>query len=214
MLIDIVSAIPCVTMGRCEIHQQLWDCVVADNDMIGEVAAEQLMALDARTLAVVTTLPDRPMINTRVRAFRRAAGRRGAAGNYFIGPRTTPNIDGPDEEPVVDPSPKALVDQILDLPYTPDGLLILADISFEGIYKEFRSRGIEPVRRDPRPGKSFVPIAASRLSLWLGPVRPMPHIIGVDGAIVGERLFDLLTRRIAQPDDALAHVSVVPRLLD
>ncbi|MCK4601287.1 MAG: LacI family DNA-binding transcriptional regulator, partial [Phycisphaerae bacterium] len=162
ILTNIGSTIPCVTVGRCEPHQQLWDCVSADSEAIGEVAAEQLMAHGARTLAVVTTLPDRPMIRTRVRAFLRATPRRGAAGNYFIGPRTT-HANGLDEEPVIDSSPKALVDQILDLPYTPDGLLMLANMSFEDIYREFRSRGVEPVRRDPRPGKSFIAIAASRL---------------------------------------------------
>ncbi|HDZ21651.1 hypothetical protein LCGC14_0340240 [marine sediment metagenome] len=214
LLADIGSAIPCVTMGRCEPHQQLWDCVSTDSDIIGEVAAEQLMAHGARTLAVVTTHPDRPSIRSRARAFRRAADRRGAAGNYFVGPRTTHHIDGPDEELVIDPSPKAMVDQILDMPYTPDGLFMVGDMSFEDIYREFRSRGIEPVRKNPRPGRSFITITSSRLRLWLQPVRPMPYIVGVDGVTVGEHLFELLLRRIARLDDALTRVMVVPRLLD
>lgn len=213
LLADIGPAVPCVTMGRCEPHQQLWDCVTGDNDIMGEVAAEQLMANGARTLAAVTMHPDRPAICGRARAFRRAADRRRAAGNYFVGPRTTHHIDGPDEEPVIDLSPKALVDQILDMPYTPDGLFMLADMPFQDVYSEFRSRGIEPVRRNPRPGRSFITITPSRLRLWLEPVKPMPYIIGVDGVTIGEHLFELLLRRIARPDDAITRVSVVPRLL-
>ena len=212
-LAELGSAVPCVTMGRCEPHQQLWDCVTADNDLMAEIAAEQLMAHGARTLALVTTLPGRHMVRERAGAFHKAADRRGAAGNYFIGPRIT-HTNGPDEELVIDSTPKALVDQILDMPYTPDGLFMVGDMSFEDIYTEFRSRGIEPIRKDPRPGRSFITITSSRLRLWLQPVRPMPYIVGVDGVTIGEHLFELLLRRIARPDDAIAHVLVAPRLLD
>ncbi len=213
LLVDLGATFPCVTMGRCEVHQQLWDCVTADNDVMAEMAAEHLLANGARTLAFVTTRPGSHGIRERARAFLEAAQRRRTAGNYFVGPRIT-YINGPDEEPVIDPSPKALVDQVLALPYTPDGLFIMADMSFEDLYNEFRARGIEPVRKDPRPGKSFVTITPSRLRLWLQPVRPMPYIIGVDGVAIGEYLFELLIRRIARPDDPLARVAVAPKLLD
>ncbi|MHC4562207.1 MAG: LacI family DNA-binding transcriptional regulator [Planctomycetota bacterium] len=211
-LAELGPAVPCVTMGRCEPYQQLWDCVTADNDAMSEIAAEQLMACGARTLALVTPLPDRHVVRERARAFRKAAQRRGAGGNYFVGPRMT-HANGPDEELVIDPSPKALVDQILDLPYTPDGLFMVGDMSFEEIYREFRSRGIEPVRKNPRPDRSFIAITPSRLRLWLEPVKPMPYIVGVDGTTIGEHLSDLLLRRIARPDDATTHVLVAPRLL-
>jgi DNA-binding LacI/PurR family transcriptional regulator len=213
LLVDIGPTIPCVSMGRCSPDHQLWDCVTADNDVIAELAAEHLLANGARTLAFVTTRPDKHVIRERARAFHEAAERRKAAGNYFVGPRIT-YINGPDEEPVIDPSPKALVDQILALPYTPDGLLMVADISFEDLYREFRARGIEPVRKDPRPGRSFVAITPSRLRLWLQPVKPMPHIIAVDGVAIGERLFEQLLRRIARPNDPITHLLVAPTVLD
>ncbi len=212
LLLDIDPDVACVTMGRCEPHQQAWDCVTADNDVIAELAAGNLMASGARTLAFVTTHPGRHGIRQRARAFHEAVERHRAAGNYFVGPRIT-YIDGPDKEPIIDPSAKALVDQVLALPYTPDGLFIMADMSFEDLYTEFRARGIEPVRKYPRPGKSFVAITPSRLRLWLQPVKPMPCIIGVDGVAIGEHLFEQLLRRISRPDAPLAHVSVAPSVL-
>ena len=41
----------------------------------------------------------------------------------------------------------------------------------------------------------------------------MPYIIGVDGVTVGQRLFELLLRRTAWPDDPIVQVLVAPRLL-
>ena len=89
-----------------------------------------------------------------------------------------------------------------------------ASVNDEPHYREFRARGIEPVRKDPRPDRSFVAITPSRLRLWLQPVKPMPHIIAVDGVAIGERLFEQLLRRIARPDDPITHLLVAPTVLD
>ncbi|MHC4563032.1 MAG: hypothetical protein ACYS8X_09700 [Planctomycetota bacterium] len=82
------------------------------------------------------------------------------------------------------------------------------------MYDELRSRGIEPIRDDPRPGKSVVVITPATLRLWMNPVKPMPYQIGYYGIATGERLMEQLLRRIARPDDAIANILMAPKIIE
>ncbi|HDZ44674.1 hypothetical protein LCGC14_0269620 [marine sediment metagenome] len=95
----------------------------------------------------------------------------------------------------------------------PDGLA-MGVTSVNDMYDELRSRGIEPVRKDPRPGKSVVVITPATVKLWMNPVKPMPYLIRYVGVAEGERLIEQLLRRIARPDDPITHLLIAPTVLD
>lgn len=202
---------PLVMMPQRTPFRLRCDCVVPNERMIGELAVEHLLKHGCTRLALVSSDPDEAMPRDLFYAFKETA-KHNDVPSHYVGPLTY-HANGPDEAPVVDGSPKPLVDQLLALPRMPDGLLMGVD-SVNDMYDELRSRGIEPVRKDPRPGKSVVVITPATVKLWMNPVKPMPYLISYVGVAEGEHLVEQLLRRIARPDDPITHLLIAPTVLD
>jgi len=187
------------------------DCVAVNDYMGGEMAVEFLLAQGCTRLAVVTSAPEEAQPLERTYGYRRTALRHDVPA-YYVGP-VTYRADGPDGRPVIDGSVKTLVDQLMALPQVPDGLAVGVP-SMKDFYHELRSRGIEPARKDPRPGKSVVVLASATVELRRNPVKPMPHLISYSGLATGQRLLEQLLRRIGHPDDPVAHILIAPSMLE
>jgi len=187
------------------------DCVVPNERMIGELAVEHLLKHGCTRLAFVTCDSQETLPRELFHAFRETA-RHNDVPSHYLGPIMY-HADGPDDDLVIDGSAKVLTDQLLSLPRTPDGLA-MGVASVNDMYDELRSRGIEPVRKNPRPGKSVVVITPATVKLWMNPVRPVPYQITYMGVPTGERLLEQLLRRIARPDDPITHLLIAPSVLD
>ena len=186
------------------------DCVAVNEQMTGELAVEHLLTQGCTRVALVTGDPEQVTTGDVFRGFRRTADRRDIPSEY-IGPITY-RANGPDETPVIDASPEVLVGQLTALPQVPDGLaagiLPMADM-----HDALRRRGIEPVRKNPRPGKSVVIITPAVSELLTHPVKPMPHLLSYDRTPAGRALMEQLLRRIQYPDDPVTHVLIAPTVL-
>lgn len=202
--------VPCVVLGHCESHEQFCDGVMSDNDLIGDLAVRQLIGHGSRFLATITDIPGERTTRQRVRAFSDSAGYHRLPRVQRIAPRI---IDNPDGEVTFDSSPAALVDQLFELPDSPDGLFLPHEMVLGEIYEELRRRGVEPVKDSPQSGKSAVIITAG-YHPWLRPVEPLPHLISLDGMAVGTRAIEQLLRRIERPDEPLTRVLIAPKMLE
>ena len=211
LLAGVDPSFPCVMLPKNTLHPRALDCVMPNIRMIGQLAVEHLLAHGCSALALVTDGPEEDMPRDLIYVFKDAAKHHDVP-HYYVGPRMH-YASGPGEDLVIDGSAKTLADQLLALPRIPDGLFMGVN-PLSDMYDELRSRGIEPVRKDPRSGKSVVVITPETVQLWLHPVKPQPCRIGFDGIVTGERLIEQLLRRIARPDDAITELSIAPRILD
>lgn len=187
------------------------DCVAVNDFMGGEMAVGHFLKHGASRLAIVASYPERAAPLDRLAGFRHAAGVRNVPSHY-VGPITY-YAKGPDRPPIIDGSPKVLVDQLMALPHMPDGLAVGVP-SVNDLYAELRSRGIEPVRSNPRPGKSVVIAAPATAELIVAPPDPMPHRVAYSGVAAGELLMTQLLRRNAYPNDPPTHLLIAPAFLD
>ena len=187
------------------------DCVAINDYMSGELAVEFLLRQGCTRLAALSGFPEDAQPLARMYGYRRTAKRRDVPA-YYVGPITY-HADGPDRPAALDGSPKALVDQLMALPQVPDGLAVAVP-SMQDLYDELRGRGIEPVRKDPKPGRSAVVLASATVRLRTNPVDPMPHLVAYSGLASGQRLMEQLLRRIERPDDPVAHILIAPTVLN
>ncbi len=212
LLAGVDADFPCVVLPqRLMPRHPAWDSVTVSTNMMGELIVEKLLAYGCSSLALVSNLPRQKMPHDLIYAFQDEA-RHNDVANYYVGPRMY-YASGADEALVIDGSPKALVDQLLDLPRVPDGLAMGVE-SVSDMYDELRSRGLEPVTKEPRSGKSVVIMTPATVKLWLHPVKPQPYRIGYDGIVTGEYLMKQLLRRIARPADPITELSIAPEVLD
>ncbi len=212
VLAGVDAGFPCVMLPqRLMPRRPAWDSVTVSTNMMGELIVEKLLEYGCSSLALVSNLPRQEMPRDLIYAFKDEA-RHNDVANYYVGPRMY-HAGNSDEDLVIDGSPRALVDQLLDLPRVPDGLALGVD-SVSDMYDELRSRGIEPVAKEPRSGKSAVIMTPATVKLWLHPVKPQPYRIGYDGIATGERLLEQLLRRIARPDDPITELSIAPEVLE
>lgn len=186
------------------------DCVSANEQMTGELAVEHLLAQGCTRIALITTDPNQAGTGDVYRGFRLTAERRDVPYDY-VGPIAY-HADGPDGPPVVDASPQTLVKQLASLKRTPDGLAV-GVLSISDLYDALRQHGLEPVRKDPRPGKSVVIITPSVGELLTNPVTPMPHLLTYERLPAGRALLELLLRRIERPDSPVTHILIGPSVL-
>lgn len=211
VLAGVDADFPCVMLPQLLMpRHSKWDSVTVSTNLMGELIVEKLLEYGCSALALVSNLPRQDMPRDLVWAFTDEAKHNDVA-NYYVGPRMY-HAGGADEDLVIDGSPKALVDQLLDLPRVPDGLAMGVE-SVSDMYDELRSRGIEPVTKEPRSGKSAVIMTPATVKLWLHPVKPQPYRIGYDGIVTGEHLLEQLLRRIARPDDPITELSIAPEVL-
>ena len=204
------STVPQVVLSQRSPYRPSCDCVAVNDYMGGELTVDELLSLGCSRAAVVTSVPEDAQPLERLYGFRRTAKLRDMPA-YYVGPITY-HAEGPDRPAVIDGSPKVLVDQLFSLPQVPDGLA-LAVPSVKAVYDELRGRGIEPVRENPRPGKSVVVITSATVSLRNNPVDPRPHLVSYSGMAAGQRLMEQLLRRIAYPDDPVTHFLIAPEMI-
>ncbi|HDZ22467.1 hypothetical protein LCGC14_0269630 [marine sediment metagenome] len=110
----VEAGFPLVMMPQRTPFRLRCDCVVPNERMIGELAVEHLLKHGCTRLALVTSDPDEEMPRDLFYAFKETANHNDVPSHY-VGPLMS-HANGPDEAPVVDGSPNALVDQLLALP--------------------------------------------------------------------------------------------------
>ena len=203
-------ALPLVVLPQNSPTLPQCDCVAANEGMVGEAAVGHLLAQGCTRLALASADPQQAGGDV-YRGFRRAVDRFGVPYDY-VGPITY-RTEGPDGPEVINATPEVLVDQLASLRRWPDGL-VAGVLAMDDLHAALRRRGIQPVRMDPRSGKSVVIVTPGVELLLTNPIRPMPHLLSYDRVAAGRALVRQLLRRMEFPDDPITHLMLGPTILD
>lgn len=199
-----LASYPTVWLGSR--HSRSWgDSVQADDFRVGELAAEHLIELGHRRLAVMVAEPEHPAMPMRAHGFRALAERHGLEVRILRAPSDTrrePLAPFSDEQAC-----HAIVQQFCKLRPRPTGLFVPADLVTGMVQRELLRAGVD-LRGEVKL------VSANHEQVLLAPLDPRPVSVDVRANLIGRRAVDQLLWRIRHPHEpGIVRVLVQPRLV-
>ena len=200
-----LSKFPCVWLLSARSPRGYWgDRIEPDNESIGRIAAEHLIAQGHKHIAMLNLSPDHMGYEGRTRAFLDTADSHGIQARELVDGKiesAMPFTAEFDELQV-----KQIVARFMAMPTRPTGLFVPRDSLTVMVYHELRAQGLEPGRD--------VEIVSCNNEPVLSGLDPRPATIDLRPEVIGRQAVDQLSIRIQKPNDPVSVVSTVqPRLV-
>lgn len=187
--------------------KQQWDTVGADNDAIGGMAAEYLIARGHRNLAFVNLVVEDPSATNRLTGFM-YAGRAMGATVAILDDSSEPAEKRPAAPyPISGDLANMLVDRLLALTPRPTGIFLPSDTMTAVFQPILQRRGI-------KVGKEMELISCNNYPAMLAPLDPRPATIDMNCAEIGRCAAKLMAFRMDSANASFPVVSLfAPPLL-
>ncbi len=180
-----------------------WDNVNADNDRIGELAAECLIRKNCLNCAFIGELEGTTVMAHRGKVFKKCLEEAGVACFDFGDPVMV--ID--ERHHYVDREKMSvLIDKVMAVRPKITGIFFPGDIITAGAYPVFHAKGIVP-------GRDIEVVTCNNERPLLANLHPYPNVIDIHAYGIGRRAVELFLWRIKNPNAPLEHIEIKPDLI-
>lgn len=191
-------------MSRRDRRSGWGDRVGPDNPAIGRLAAEYLLELGHRHLALMYANPTHLGYQERAVTFKETAEEAGASAELLADATDVSTV--PPDASSLEERVRALVDRYLDLSPRPTALFVPRDRVTVIVYRALRRRGI-------RPGQDVTIVSCDNDRVIEG-LEPRPVSIDIRPEEMGRRAVEQLMWRLRNPHAPLkAEITIDPRLV-
>lgn len=200
-----LAKFPSVWLLSPRISRGYWgDRIEPNNEAIGQLAAEHLIAKGHTDIAMLNLSPDHQGYEQRTKAFTETAKAHNINAHVLVDGLS--NTDMPFVAEFDEAAVNTLVDRYLAIQPRPTGLFVSRDSLTVMVYHALRARGVEP-------GRDVTIISCNNEPVLAG-LDPRPATIDLRPEVLGRQAVEQLAMRIQKPHDPVSVVSVVqPRVV-
>jgi LacI family transcriptional regulator len=181
----------------------LWDVVTVDNEAVGRLAAQRLLALGHRVCAVLSQ-GNTGSFEPRVRVYREMIAEAGGRVIECLDERLVVASEGIHQ--VDHERMRGWARKMADHDPAPTGLFCVTDMLAAAAYPCLREAGLEP-------GRGLDVVSCNNEAPYLAGLYPRPDVVDIHAARVGRRAVEQLMWRLRHPHEPRMRIVVEPDLV-